>query len=298
MNYSVEENEGNYSSVVIRLELDYFRSINHILLTSLGVPLNLLIVIVILTNRRLKKKPRNVIFLGASLSAVFTLFTILVELLAYHGHSFFLCKIFGLTTKVSYSCLLYNLALALLDRYLAIVHPLFHRRTVTVKNVLNTQTIGVVAIFFLFKWPYVFGLVPFQCDFVLIEGKITAVTNALLISLIVFLNIVVYLKTRHYARPDRIVSVSFLNDPQPGNSAGDEEGQQQQVSFHCVPINNVVDSTNSDNNNQQGRISEPSPTTAPTSLIAPRSNANASHLNTSLQIHGGNRRMEVLLSQM
>ena len=117
MNYSIEENEGNYRNVVIHLELDYFRSINHVLLTTLGVPLNLLIVIVILTNQRLKKKPRNIIFLGASLSAVFTLLTILVELLAYHGQSFFLCNIFGLTTKVAYSCLLYNLALALLDRF-------------------------------------------------------------------------------------------------------------------------------------------------------------------------------------
>lgn len=78
MNYSTEENEINYDGVAIRIELDDFRSINHALLTTFCIPLNLFIVIVILTNPGLNKKPRNIIFLGASVSAVFTLLTILV----------------------------------------------------------------------------------------------------------------------------------------------------------------------------------------------------------------------------
>ncbi len=240
-----------------------------------------------------KKKPRNIIFLGASVSAVFTLLTIFVEFLAYHLQSVFFCKIFGLTTKVAYSCLLYNLALALLDRYLAIVRPLFHRKAVTVKNVLIIQTIGAGVIFFLFKWPYVFGVVPLQCDFVLIEGKIIAVTNAMLISLIVILNVVVYVKTKHYARPDRTVSISFLNDHQPENPDGDEEGQQQ-AAIQLVSIN-TTDSTNIAGNDNQQERSEPSLTPAPTCSSATRINENAPRLNMPLQIHGGNRRMEVVL---
>ena len=232
MNYSIKENNESFTSrPEIRLEFDQFRSISHVLLTALGIPLNLLIVIVILANQRLKKKPRNIIFLGSSVSAVFTLLTILVELLGYHCQSLFLCRIFGLSTKVAYSCLLFNLALALLDRYLATVRPLFHRKVVTVRNVLVTQTIGVAFIFFLFKWSYVFGLVPLQCDFVLIEGEIVAVTNTLLISLIVILNIVVYIKTKHYVRPNRTVSVTFLNNRQPNNQNDDEE-EPQQVDIH------------------------------------------------------------------
>jgi len=95
MNDLIEEHGGNHSSdAEIRLQLDPFRSINHVLLAALGVPLNLLIVIVILTNQRLKKKPRNIIFLGSSLSAVFTLLTILVELLAYQFQSVFFLQDF------------------------------------------------------------------------------------------------------------------------------------------------------------------------------------------------------------
>jgi len=160
-----------------------------------------------------------------------------------------------------------------------------------VKNVLITQFIGAVVIFFLFKWPYVFGVVPLQCTFILIEGKITAVANAVLISLIVILNVVVYVKTKYYVRPDRTVSVSFLNDQPPGNPDGDEE-RQQQAAIHSVPIN-TADSTNNGSNNQQGR-SEPNPSSAPT-CSATGIIANAPRLNMMpLPIHGGNHRMEVI----
>jgi len=263
MNYSIDGKYENYSdSTGIRLELDYFRSMNHVLLTALGVPLNLIIVIALLT--------------------------VFVEFLAYHLQSSFLCKIFGLSTKVAYSCLLYNLALALLDRYLAIVRPLFHRKVVTVKSVSIIQTIGAVVIFFLFKWPYVLGVFPLQCDFVLIEGKITAVTNVVLISLIVILNIVVYIKTRHYARPDRIVSVSFMNNnPQISNPVDDDEDEPQQVSIHLAPTN----TTNEINFQNQGIRSEATPQTP--SSVTIRNDTNTPHHNTCLQIHGGNSRMEV-----
>jgi len=110
------------------IDFDVFKSVNHVLLTAFGIPLNLLIVIVILTNQRLKKKPRNILFLGASLSAVFTLLTVLTELLAYHFQSDALCKIFALSAGVAYTNLLYNILLALLDRYLAIIRPFYHRK--------------------------------------------------------------------------------------------------------------------------------------------------------------------------
>jgi len=160
-----------------------------------------------------------------------------------------------------------------------------------VRNVLIIQTIGAVAIFFLFKWPYGFGFVPLQCDFVLIEGKIIALTNAVLISFIVVLNIVVYVKTKHYVRPDRIVSVHFVNNNNQPINPDDDEEEPQQVTIHLAPTN-TADGTNSCSNaNQQGRSDEPS---SKTSLSATRNNAlNPSNHNTPLQIHGGNRRMEV-----
>jgi len=133
----------------------------------------------------------------------------------------------------------------------------------------------------------VFGVVPLQCDFVLVEGKITAVTNALLISLIVALNIVVYVKTKYYTRPDRTVSVSFVNNHQPINP-DDFEDEPQQAAIHLVPIG--PNGTNNNSHSNNGR-SEPAPQTTLTTRVT---NMNIQHHNTApLQIHGGNRRMEV-----
>jgi len=192
---------------------------------------------------------------------------------------------------VAYSCLLYNLALALLDRYFAIVRPFYHRKIVTVRNVLIVQTIGAVIIFFLFKWPYVFGVVPLQCDFVLVEGKIVAVTNTLLISVVVILNIIVYIKTKHYARPHRMVSVTFANNRQSNNTNNAEE-ESQQVAIHLEPSNTADDETAHTTYGNQQERQESAPQTSP----AIRNNTSITpYQNTPLQVHGGNRRMKVVL---
>jgi len=149
-----------------------------------------------------------------------------------------------------------------------------------------TQTIGAVVIFFLFKWQYVFGVVPLQCDFVLIEGKITAVTNALLISLVVILNIVVYVKTKYYARPDRTLFVSFVNNHQLVN-LDDGDDEPRQVAIHLVPTNSTDGIVNISNGNQQRR-SESVPLTMSTTRTDIN---NAQNHNTTLQVHGGNRRI-------
>jgi len=171
-----------------------------------------------------------------------------------------------------------------------------------VKNVLIIQTIGAGVIFFLFKWPYVFGVVPLQCDFVMIEGKTVAVTNAVLISFIVILNIAVYVKTRYYARPDRNVSVSFVNNNQPVNPE-DFQNEPQQASIRFEPNNasNVGSNNTNTNDNQQGTSNEPSPITSPTTTgistsSSVNNNMNLLHNNMPLQMHGGNRQMEVIIT--
>ncbi len=294
---SIEES----SASVIRLEFDEFRSTNHFLLAAIGIPLNLLIVMVILTNRRLKKKPRNILLLGVTLASVFTLFTILAEVLAHRYQNVVLCKIFGLSTGVAYTCLLYNLLLALLDRYLAVVYPLLHRKIISVRNVRIVQVIGAVVIFFLIKWPYIFGVIPLQCGLILLEGKTIAVLNALLMLLCVIFNVIVYTNTKHYTRPDRVISVSFINNQYQDQSStprqlpsttvtaapnvsapevsppADENVNEEQVVINFTPPTNTVGSNSNHGN-------EPSP---PTEVVS------HTPVLTPLQVHGGNRRMEV-----
>ena len=152
---------------MIRLKCDVFCSISHSIVITFGIPLNLIVIFVILSSRRLKKKPRNILFLGVITAGLFTLLTVMLELIAnHHRNPEIFCKISGLGSGVAYTCFLMNLLLALLDRYLAITRPLLHLKIVTVRKVRIIQIIGVIVVFFFIKWPFIFGGVSFLQFFV------------------------------------------------------------------------------------------------------------------------------------
>lgn len=261
MNESIEHS--NLDQVVVLLKFDVFCSVSHSIVIILGIPLNLTIIIVMFSSQRLRKKPRNILFLGVILSSLFTLLTVMLELIAnHHQNPEIFCMVSGLGSGVAYTCFLKNLLLALLDRYLAITRPLLHRKIVTVKNVRIIQIIGGIVIFLLIKWPFIFGVVPFQCGFLLVEIQTIALHQAILILLCVVLYILVYFKTKQYARPNRVISVSYVSN------------QQQSVS----------------NTLRKSGISHQSE--APSS----RSASINQNTSTELQVHGGSPRMEVFHS--
>lgn len=214
MNDSSEFNswsaDANSSFVLKSLELNTFQSVSHVFLCVTGLPLNLLIIVVILTNKRLNQKPRNVLWLGVIVSNFFTLLTILIEFLAYYYDSVLGCQVFAMVTGVAYTCLLYNLLLALLDRYAAIVYPFVHREKVTVRKVVAAQLLGALFFFLLIKCPFLLCWVPLQCTVVPVHGKIIAVSNMILLVSCIVAQFTVYLKTRNYFQADRVVSVSFI----------------------------------------------------------------------------------------
>ena len=204
------------------IELDRFRSISHILLVSTGVPLNLAIAVVILMFRRLHKKPRNVLWLGVTFCSVLTLLTILVEFLAHRTENDSICLVFVSTTGVAYTWLLFVLLLALLDRYAAIVHPLWHREKVTVRRVIIGQIGGCSFFILLIKFPFIAQLVPLRCAIFPEQNKIIAITNAILFVSCITAQIVVYIKTRqcfNNSQQNGELSVSFVNIPRQRSEA-------------------------------------------------------------------------------
>ena len=203
----------------IGIDLNTFQSTSHFFLAVTGIPLNLVIIGVIVSNRRLNQKPRNVLWLGVTLSNLFTLFTILTELVTFHFESVVGCKVFGLSTGVAYTCLLYNVFLSLLDRYLAISHPILHRIEVTIKRVLFLQIGGGIFFFALIKFPFLW--IPVQCGFVLIHGQIIGVISMILFIACLAAKIVVYSKARRLGRANRVIAVSFSKRPADNNE--DEE---------------------------------------------------------------------------
>lgn len=268
MNETIEYS--NLDQGIVLKKFGVFCSTSHSIVIILGIPLNMVIIVVMFSSQRLKKKPRNILFLGAILSSIFTLLTVMLELIAsHHQNPEILCKISGLGSGVAYTCFLKNLLLALLDRYLAITRPLLHRKKVTIRKVRIIQAIGWITIFFLIKWPFIFGIVPFQCGFLIVEIETIALCQAILILLCVMLYILVYFKTKQYARPNRVISVSYVSNPQ---QSPDSDGGQV-VNKTDRKSTGIISSLQSDLDSSRSII--------------------RNKTSTELQVHGGSPRMEV-----
>ena len=89
------------------------------------------------------------------------------------------------------------------------------------------------------------------------------------------------------------MSVSFVNNHQPINP-DDFEDEPQRAAIHLAP-SNTANGINNNSNSNNGR-SEPAPQTTTTSVTRVTNMNIHQHTSTEpLQIHGGNRRMEVQL---
>ena len=181
------------------IQLDTFQCVNRLLLAAIGIPLDLLIIGVILNNRRLNRKPRNVLWVGVIFSNLCALATILTEFLAFHYESPEGCWIFGSTTGIAYTCLLYNLLLSLCDRYVAIIQPIRHREFVTVTRVVNAQILGAIFASLVIKSPFLLWI-PVECGIVPVQAKIISVISSILLVSCLVAHIAVYRKTRQSFR--------------------------------------------------------------------------------------------------
>lgn len=222
------------------IELNWIQSTCHILLVFTGVPLNLFIAIIIMAFKRLHNKPRNVLWLGVSFFNLLTLLTILIELLAYHTQSKVVCLIFVSITGVAYTSILFNLLLALIDRYTAIVHPIWHRQNVTVRWVITGQSVGFLLIVFVIKFPFIAQFAPPYCGYYPVHAKLIAVTNLLLFLSCIVAQMIVYMKTRQYFNSSRergadgseatvtfVLSAMRRNNNMANNSSSPSNSQQQ-----------------------------------------------------------------------
>lgn len=228
------------------IEMDLFRSTCHLLLVSTGVPLNLFIAIIIMAYKRLHNKPRNVLWLGVTFFNLLTLLTILIEFVAYHTQNNVACLVFVSVTGVAYTSILFNLLLALIDRYAAIVHPIWHRQNVTVRWVVIGQSMGFVLIVVVIKFPFIAQLAPPYCGYYPVHAKLIAVTNFSLFLSCIAAQMTVYFKTRQYFNSSRgdgtsEATVTFVLSAM--------QRQQQRE----IAANNNISSTPS-NNSQPSRL--------------------------------------------
>ena len=129
-----------------------------------GFPLNFEVISRIVYDKTLRIKPRYILQLGTTFSSFFTLFTNTVDIIHYiFGPNDFLCKIFIFTVGWSYGTFLFNFLLSLIDCFVAITFPLWHRRNVTPRLVIFWSIVLNLALMLAMKWMFIGLVVPLRC---------------------------------------------------------------------------------------------------------------------------------------
>ena len=171
--------------------------IAHFVCCVIGIPLNVFIVSVIVSMRRLRSKPRNILLLGLILSNLSAFLPVLMEFAYLHFPSLALCKTYVAISGLPYILFLIHTLQALVDRYTAIAYPLWHFNQVTTVLIVRCQIAASLIASFVYKFPYVAQYLPLSCELQWPqEFNVIAVTLLTLFSSCILAHVIVYRQTR------------------------------------------------------------------------------------------------------
>jgi hypothetical protein len=191
------------------IEIGIVSSIIKIVSCSIGIPLNISIAVAITRLRRLHRKPRNFFLLAIILSYLSFFIVPIIEVIywgIYPDES--LCHAYVATIFVPQGLLLINMLLALIDRYLAINHPLLHREKMTNRLACCLIVTCSILTVFLFKFVYLVGLGILRCEIFLLHAKILSILFMILFVSCTTMNIVIYRQTKILLRESRTVEAT------------------------------------------------------------------------------------------
>jgi hypothetical protein len=118
----------------------------------IGIPLNVTIAVTILRHRRLRCKPRNIFLLGITLSFLTFFIPAMIELVYRILLPIDpLCRAYVAFVGLPHGLLLFNMSLALTDRFVAINYPLLHREKMTARFACGLIVFSSVLLVFLLK---------------------------------------------------------------------------------------------------------------------------------------------------
>ena len=218
--------------------MDTFIASGHLLCALFGIPLNMTIILFIVTLRRLRRQPRNIVWIGIGVSTIFVLFTNLLEPIVFYSNteSTELCHIHFFLVGFPGASILMNNCLSLADRYFSIFHSVWYRRCVTVRLVLGIQLAAFITLFFLMKSHYIFGLIQVKCNVVHpLDRTIYIGFFAFFLILCLSGQITVFLMIKkHLVATTNVGSTNGCNDTTTNASAESTPRDIQQNSHHST----------------------------------------------------------------
>jgi dopamine receptor D1 len=246
------------SGSVKTIQINVFIMIAHFICCVIGIPLNVFIASVIVSMRRLRSKPRNILLLGLILSDLSAFVPVLMEFAYLHFPSLELCRTYVAISGLPYILFLINTLLALVDRYTAIAHPLWHFNQVTPVLIVRCQLVASLTASFVYKFPYVVQFLPLSCELQLLqEFNSIAITLMILFSSCILAHVIVYRQTKRVLANyvpkgwKRGTFTSSKNEKRAAEVVTRSEGvqslQQQPLSIFQQPLSSM----NSDGTQQQ-----------------------------------------------
>jgi hypothetical protein len=185
----------------------------------IGIPLNVTIAVTILRHRRLRCKPRNIFLLGITLSFLTFFIPAMIELVYRILLPIDpLCRAYVAFVGLPHGLLLFNMSLALTDRFVAINYPLWHREKMTIGLASCFVVFGSTLIAFVLKFVFIVGLATLRCEMVIVHVQLLTITVAILLVLCTALNVIVYRQTKTLLRESRIIRSSSENRVRDNNS--------------------------------------------------------------------------------
>ena len=130
----------------------------------IGLPLNFYMAATILCKKRLKRKAKNMFQMALALCDIFTLSMALIRIVYYFHPSEKLCLVFTSLCALPYNAFFFNLLLSLIDRYVAITHPIWHRNKMSIRFVILWQILLILLLVLAVKWVYIGQFIPLNCE--------------------------------------------------------------------------------------------------------------------------------------
>ena len=181
------------------VEIDSILTAAHFLCCLVGIPLNVSIVVTIVRFRRLHRKRRNIFLLGIIFSNLSFLFPAIIKLIYWSLYPIeFVSQSYMALVGVPQCLLSLNMLLALMDRYMAIHDPLFHREKMTVRLACGIVLLSSTFVVFLLKFAYILGVGALRCEVWLFHAKIILIILTVVFASCIALNVIVYRRTRNH----------------------------------------------------------------------------------------------------
>lgn len=141
---------------------------------TIGIPLNSLLAYAIIRVNRLRSKSRNIFLLGLIMSNLISFIPALIKVAYTYSLNDQICQIYVAVVGLPYVLFMSLLLLALADRYVAIVHPLWHLKNVTASYVIVSQIGASLFVSVVYKFLYIIQYIPLGCELHVLQVNVIA----------------------------------------------------------------------------------------------------------------------------